>query len=234
MGPAMSAARLPVLALLVAALAGCGAEPATSDRESEVDPATRLALEAPLLVDPGLDAQSRRFAVISDPAPLDGSLPPEDFAPATVAAARSEGLKLSGPPDKSALAEAPCPACTAPTLAQRSAAICNAKFATDLLQATEFPAELPIYPRAHLREAGAGEGACSVQAASFTAPANASEALGFYRAMAGKAGFAIHSARSPTMSALIGKRESDGAKVAVIARARPGGLSEVDLIVSGS
>lgn len=223
----------PFALSLLAALAGCGSEQRATNSQPVIDPATRLALEVPLLVDPGLDSQSRRFAVISDPAPLDGSLPIDDFAPATAAAARAEALAMSGPAEAAALQEAPCPACTAPTLASRTAAVCEATLVADLRQAATLPADLPIYPRAHLREAGAGKGACSLRAASFTAPADAGEALQFYRALAGKSGFAIHSARSATMSALIGKRDSDGARFAVIARPLPGSLSEIDLIVSG-
>lgn len=229
----MPVVRLLALSSLAAALAGCGADRAATTGEAAVDPSTKLALEVPLLVDPGLDSQSRRFAVISDPAPLDGSLPIDDFAPATAAAARAEALALSGPADTSALKEAPCPACTAPTLALRAAAVCEATLVADLGQAAKLSDDLPIYPRAHLREAGAGQGTCSVRAASFTAPATSVEALGFYRALAAGSGFALHSARSETMSALMGERQTDGARFAVIARPLPGRLSEIDLIVSG-
>ena len=55
--------RIPTLLLLVSALAGCGTQRAATPGGAAVDPATRLALEAPLLVDPALDTQARRFAV---------------------------------------------------------------------------------------------------------------------------------------------------------------------------
>ena len=230
---AMSMVRIPTLLLLALVLGACGAEREATRGGAAVDPATRLALEAPLLVDPALDTQARRFAVISDPAPVDGSLPLDTFGPATAASARAEARRMAGPPDSTALAEVPCPACSAPTLALRGTALCDAIMAADLAQAARMPAALPIYPRAHLREAGSAQGACSIRAASFTAPANAAEALGFYRSLAAKSGFILRIARSGTMSALLGKRAADGAQFAVIARPLPGMRSEIDLIVSG-
>lgn len=232
----MSLARASILVLL--ALTGCGADRDDARSDTPVDPATRLALSAPLLVDPDLTTQSRRFAVLSDPAPPDGSLPLDDFAPASIVAARAEARAMSGPPDPRALGEAPCPACTAPTLAQRSGALgknCGGGFVAALEQGARMPTELPIYPRAHVREAGAtigtGQGACAVRAASFTAPAGPAEVLAFYRGLAGKSDFALRSARGGT--ALLGQRASDGARFAVIARPQPGRLSQIDLIVAG-
>ena len=232
----MSLFRLPIGFLLATALTGCGAEANRTTVGGPVDPAMRLALEAPLLVDPALETQSRRFAIMSDPAPLDGSLPLDDFALATVAAARAEARRLSGPTESGVLGEVPCAACTAPTLALRSAALasdCVDKLVADLGQGAQMPASLPIYPRAHLREAGAAGGACQIKAASFTAPVSGDEALRFYRSLAVKSGFDLHAARGPEMSALLGKRASDGARFAVIAQLSPGKTSQIDLIVAG-
>ena len=232
----MSLFRASILVLL--ALTGCGADRDDARSDNPVDPATRLALQAPLLVDPDLTTQNRRFAVLSDPARSDGSLPLDDFAPASIVAARAEARSLSGPPDPRALGEAPCPACTAPTLAQRSGALgkdCGGGFVAALEQGARMPTELPIYPRAHLREAGAtigaGQGACAVRAASFTAPASPAEVLAFYRGLATKTGFALRAA--PDGSALLGRRPGDGARFAVIARAQPAQTSQIDLIVAG-
>lgn len=226
----------PILVLLAASLGGCGAERGTSTSAAAVDPATRLALEAPLLVDPGLDTQSRRFAVMSDPAPLDGSLPLDDFAPATVVAARAEARQLGGSTDAGALEEVPCTACAAPTLTQRSAALggdCGNVLVADLAQGSLMPAAMPIFPRAHLREAGIARGPCKVRAASFTAPVGSAEALDFYRVLATKSGFKLATARGKAMAAVFGQRATDGARFVVIARSFPGQTSQVDLIVAG-
>lgn len=239
---AMSIKRAPALLMLASALAGCGSDRGSTPIGGAVDPATRLALEAPLLVDPALDTQSRRFAVMSDPAPVDGSLPLDTFAPVTAAAARSEADRLSGSSnaatlgDGGGLDEVPCAACTAPTLTLRAAALgkdCEGTLVAALEQGTRMPAALPIYPGAHLREAGSSQGACPVRAASFTASADPTEALGFYRALATKSGFSLNIARSDRMSALLGRRAADGARFAVIARPLAGRLSEIDLVVSG-
>lgn len=226
--------RTLALLLLAAALAGCGAERAATPTDGTVDPATRLALEAPLLVDPALDTQARRFAVMADPAPIDGSLPLDTFAPATAVAARAEARRMSGPPDAAALAAVPCPACAAPTLAMRVGALCTATLVPELAIGVRMPAALPVYPSAHLREAGAAQGACPLRAASFTAPARAAEALAFYRALAARSGYTLRVARSGTMSALLGQRDPDGARLAVIARPLTARRSEIDLIVSGN
>lgn len=232
----MPPTRLLLPFMLCGLLGACSAEPARNGESAPVDPATRLALEVPLLIDPGLDTQSRRFAVMSDPAPVDGSLPIDDFAAVTVAVARAEALAMSAARASTALKEAPCPACTAPTLSLRTAAVCKADLVADLAQALEMPKDLPIYPRAHLREAGAGvragPGACTVRAASFTAPASPTEALVFYKSTATGSGFAISSARSGATSALVGQRARDGARLAIIVRPVAGRVSEIDLIVS--
>ena len=237
---AMSITRAPALLMLASALAGCGSDRGSTPEGGAVDPATRLALEVPLLVDPALDTQSRRFAVMSHPAQIDGSLPLDTFAPVTAAAARSEANRLSGPLDTATpgggLDEVPCAACTAPTLKMRAAALgkdCEGTLVAALDQGAKMPVALPIYPGAHLREAGSSHGTCPVRAASFTAPANATEALGFYRALAAKSGFSLNAARSAKMSALLGNRATDGARFALIARPLAGRLSEIDLIVSG-
>ncbi len=242
MASVMSILRPPALFLLASALAGCGSDRDATPNGGAVDPATRLALEAPLLVDPALESQSRRFAVMTDPAPLDGSLPLDIFAPATAAAARSEAKRLSGSSDAAKLGggggldEVPCAACSAPALTLRVAAVgkkCGGPLVAALELGARMPAALPIYPGAHLREAGSSQGACPVRVASFTAPAHPTEALGFYRALATKSGFSLSIARSDRMSALLGRRAADGARFAVIARPLVGRRSEIDLVVSG-
>ena len=238
---AMSISRAWVLIMLSSALAGCKADHGPMPGDGAVDPATRLALEAPLLVDPALETQSRRFAVMSDPAPLDGSLPLDTFAPGTADAARSEAKRFSGSSDSAVLGVGEldvvaCAACSAPTLALRAAALgkeCGGPLVAALEQSATMPAALPIYPRAHLREAGSSGGACPVRAANFTAPANSAEALGFYRSLATRSGFSLNAVQSDRMSALLGERAADGARFAVIARPLAGRISEIDLVVSG-
>ena len=91
------------------------------------------------------------------------------------------------------------------------------------------PGDLPIYPKAHLREAvGRADGSCPLRGASFTAPVPASQVLAFYRAIAAKAGFSL---RQAGPSGLIGMRGT--ARIAVLVRPQPGGLAHFDLLIAG-
>ena len=62
----------------LALLAACNARAERAAAPAPRDPAVIAALEAPLLSDPDLVTLDRRNAVLSDPGPIDGSLPPED------------------------------------------------------------------------------------------------------------------------------------------------------------
>lgn len=76
----MTSSRVVLIAPFALVVAACGDGHASRDgsRAEPVDPATVLALEAPLLSDPDLTSQSRQFQVMSDPGPVDPSLPPEE------------------------------------------------------------------------------------------------------------------------------------------------------------
>ena len=217
---------LACLVLLVA----CGARAERVQPAREVDPAIAAALAAPLLSDPDLVSLDRGRAALSDPGPIDGSLPPDDYASATVAAARAEATALVGKSVPAALAGGrPCPTCGSETLAERARAVnpgCPGEF--DLAWALRLPDDVPIYPRAHLRDALGAE-RCRLRAASFTAPVPPNEVLGFYRVLAARAGFALRSAGPLT---IIGRR-ADGARLAVIVRPAGDNLARFDLIFAG-
>jgi hypothetical protein len=213
-------------------LAACGVRAERAQPAREVDPAVAAALAAPLLSDPDLVTLDRSRAALSDPGPLDGSLPPEDYAPATVAAARAEAAALVGKTAAPALAKgSPCEECGRETLAGRARGIApGCRGETDLVWSLRLPADLPVYPKAHLRDAlGSDAAACPLRAASFTAPVPPSEVLGFYRAIAARAGFAL---RSAGPAALIGRRP-DGARLAVIVRQAGDDLAQFDLVFAG-
>lgn len=222
------------LALLFAAALAVGAcaraDPATPS--AETDPAVARAVMAPLLTDPDLVSLDRRFAVMSDPGPLEASLPPDDFAPATIAAARAQAARLVGGGAAVPLAQdGTCPGCAGILLADRARMLgpdCGVELDHSLGWALRLPADLPVYPKAHLREAvGREGGACRMRGASFTAPVPAAQVLAFYRAMATQGGYALRGAGS---NALVGRRGSS--RMAVIVRGRPGGLAHFDLILA--
>ena len=224
--------RFALLVAVVLSATGCTrADPPAP--LAETDPAVAQAAIAPLLTDPDLVSLDNRFAVMSDPGPLDASLPPDDFAAQTIAAARAEARALTGASAEVAVAQGEaCPGCNAVLLAERARVLgpaCPGVLAEDLAWALRLPDDLPIYPKAHLREAvGSNDGVCPLSGASFTAPVPAGQVLTFYRTMATKAGFSL---RQAGKDGLVGTRGSS--RMAILVRPLAGGLSHFDLLVTG-
>ena len=224
--------RFALLVGVALAVGGC-ARPAPVAPQGETDPAVAQAVIAPLLTDPDLVSLDRRFAVMSDPGPLDASIPPEDYAALTISAARAEARVRIVDASPGALAAGEgCAGCAAPLLAERASILgadCAANLNEDLEWALRLPKDLPIYPKAHLREGVGRDGvACPLRGASYTAPVPAGEVLAFYRAIAAGAGFSL---RQAGRDGLVGTRGS--ARIAVLVRPLPGGLSYFDLLVTG-
>jgi len=219
--------RLRRLASLVTllALAACARATPPAPRQTEADPAVARAVMAPLLADPELVALDRD--------PLAAALPPDDFASATVTAARAEARKLLAGAELRALAEGgACRGCDALLVEARAALLgpgCRARLAPGLEWSLRLPADLPIYPKSHLRDAaGSDEPSCPTRAASFTAPVPAAEVAAFYRALAARAGYDLRSAGA---HAVVGRRGQQ--RMAVIVRPGEGGFARFDLIVAG-
>ena len=230
-------ARSLLPALTALALAGCARSDPVAP-QAETDPAFARAVFAPILTDPDLVSLDKRFAVMADPGPLDASLPPDDFAPATIAAARAEAAGLiaagliAGGAQGTVTAGGACAGCDGALLADRARVlgpVCGTNLEEDLEWALRLPDDLPVYPKAHLREAvGSAGGRCQVRGASFTAPVPADQVLAFYRAIAAKAGYGLRQAGT---SGLVGTRGSS--RLAVLVRPQPGGLAQFDLLIAG-
>ena len=221
------------LALASQAMAGCARRDQPPPPPTEIDPAVAQAIIAPILTDPDLVSLDRRFAVMADPGALDATLPPDDFAPGIIAAARIEAAALVAGSTRIAVgAGAGCAQCDGALLAERAAvlgAACSAGLEEDLAWALRLPEDLPIYPKAHLREAvGRVDGPCPLRGASFTAPVPASQVLAFYRAIAAKAGFSLRRAGT---GGLVGTHGTT--RIAVLVRPQPGGLAHFDVLVAG-
>jgi hypothetical protein len=218
-----------LLALAALVLAGCGARAQRPAQEAALDPAVAQALAAPLLIDPDLVSLDRRTAVLADPADLDASLPPDDFAPATAAAARAEAAAIAGRAMPEPLPEGePCRSCGAALIEDRAAALgVRCRLEPDLAWALRLPAELPVYPKAHLHDAVGSDASCRVRAASFTAPAGAREVSRFYQAVAARAGFRLRRSGPTSLAGIRG----DGARLLIIVRDGGADRARFDLIV---
>ena len=224
---------LPDLTVLAAlALSGC-ARPDPVAAHGEADPAVAQAVIAPILTDPDLVSLAKRFAVMADPGTLDASLPPDDFAPQTIALARAEAAALTAGATAAAVAQGEgCEGCNALLLAERARVLvpaCSSNLEEDLEWALHLPGDLPIYPKAHLREAvGSAGGPCRLRGASFIAPVPSGEVLAFYRAIAAKAGYGL---RQAGQYGLVGTRGSS--RLAVLAQPQPDGFAQFDLLIAG-
>ena len=218
---------VPLFAWL--ALAACARAAPETPRRTELDPAVARAIMAPLLADPelaGLEAGP-------DPVQLDAAIPPDDFAPETVAAARDEARKLvTGTRPQPPLRGGACRGCDALFVDERAAVLdagCRARLTPSLAWSLRLPADWPVYPRSHLREAaGSDAPGCLARAASFIAPVAGDEVLAFYRAVAARAGFALEPLGP---RAFVGRRGAQ--RIAVIVRPAEGGFAQFDLMTAG-
>ncbi|WP_395330473.1 hypothetical protein WBP06_17960 [Novosphingobium sp. BL-8H] len=98
--------------------------------------------------------------------------------------------------------------------------------------AQKLPAELPLYPRAAVQEAaGTDSDGCALRVVSFGTPVAQQDVIGFYRAMALKAGYSADY-RLDGGDQVVGGGKGGQAYV-VFARKQSNGVTEVDLITSG-
>lgn len=237
----MKSPMVPLLANLVGMLilAGCGGSGEKSPApKAEEDPAITSALADEIMVDPELAGQQ------GGPGASNIELPPEQRTPEAAAAARAEALQLAG----GGIEAAPAPAGagdmgklleSAATAAEVAAAAktgkvdCAAKVAYSAKWATMLPPALAVYPRGAVREAaGTDSGGCRLRVVNFTTPVTPTEIVDFYYTRARSGGYdARHQVDGKDH--VLGGRKAGGAYL-VYARGLDNGLTEVDLVVSGS
>ena len=211
-----------------------------------VDPAVREAVEAPIASDPYLLAESNQEAIRPSDRPLTGTLPV--IAPSTneakAQALRLAGGKLIAPPatSRSIASTGDTPITLIGLVRQSSAragggkaARCDRDTGSYAMEwAQRLPAALPLYPRAHLREAaGADGGGCAFRAVSFTTAVPLGEVMNFYATMAKRAGYSIEQIEQNGAPALVGTQAKSGAAYHIRFRAMAGGGTMADLIVTG-
>ncbi len=201
----------PLLFAALFALAACGSEP---------DKAEMAALDNSLAgnaASAGLDKQ-----IVVDPARVDGA----PALGAKPAAAELGTLKRAPAPGST-----PAPAAVpAPAPGDGS---CTTGLAQDAAWAGKLPAELPVFPRARVSEAaGKDDRGCRARAVTFATVASVDQVIDYYYTRATAAGFTAEHLLQGKEHVLGGTRERDGGAYYLLARALPGGGTEVDLITN--
>lgn len=232
-------ARLALSSLAsVILLAGCGGSDTAEKPRSESEPAVTSALGDEIMVDPELAGQQGGAATSQI------ELPPEQRTPQAIAAAKAEALKLAG----GAIQPAPAPVAggsvtklveSAATAAQVAAAAktgnvdCAGKVQYSAQWATSLPDALSVYPRGAVQEAaGTDADGCRLRVVSFVTPVEVSDVIDFYHTRARAAGYDATQQAEGQDRVLGGKKGA--AAYLVYARKLDNGLTEVDLVASGS
>lgn len=220
-------------------LAGCDSSPESKDGV-EQDPAVSGALGDQIMVDPDLAGQDGGAV-----SPEGGSadLPPEQRSPEAIKAAIAEATKMVG----GALKSAPQPAAggtsslvegaaTAAQVAQEARAAstdCAEKVQYSATWAAKLPSAFPVYPRGAVQEAaGTDNDGCKLRVVNFVTPVTPGDVIDFYFTRAGSGGYSTEYHMDGSDHVLGGKR--GGAAYLLYARKLANGLTEVDLIASGS
>lgn len=236
----MTSRPLIPLALLVA-LAACGKGKPDDSALAGRDPAVAGALSDPVMADPDLTVQNRGNAALSGGGPANGEIPPDKRSQDEIDQAKAAAITLLGgtiaPAPMAEAQDAQSPAAQAPTAAALAQALpfaapCAGKLAYSAVWAAKLPPKLPVYPRAHVREAaGVDDAACHLRVVRFVTPVAVADVIDFYYASA-------HAAGLPAMRRKAGGDEVVGgskgaANWMLFARQRSDGLSEAQLVTAG-
>lgn len=232
----MPTRRLALVAAVLA-LAACGQDKPDDSALANRDPAVAGALSDPLMTDPDLASQNRGNAALSGGGPASGEVPLDKRGQEEVDRARADAMTLLGGTIPTApmaqQQDQASPAAAAPTavaLAQALpfAAPCAGKLSYSAAWAAKLPARLPVYPRAHVREAaGVDDAACKLRVVRFITPVPVADVIDFYHA----------SARAGQLPA--GRRKAGGDEVvsgpnwALFARRQDDGMTEAQLVTAG-
>lgn len=198
-------AHFSMISALALALAGCDKSTPSDSVEDELagsdDPAMRGALEDQILVDPELEGQSNRNAVLGrgDDGKVPSSTDYQGARRVALAAAKAElrgGKTLQAPAPKK-VSTKDCKDCgEAVTLGAKAAAqqrdgkACDAQLSYDLGWAKRMPAEFGIYPRANLKEAAGMQGGdCAIRVINFTTPVGMKDVVDYYYTKARRGGY---------------------------------------------
>lgn len=234
--------RRPLAAIaLLLALAACGQDRPDDSALANRDPAAAAALGDPLMTDPDLAGQNRGGAALTGGGPPAGEMPLDKQGPAEVEAARAAAQAVLGgaipPAPPAERQDASLPGADAPTAAALArtlpfAAPCAGRLGYSAVWAARMPARLPVYPRAHVREAaGADDAACHVRVVRFVTPVPPGEVIDFYHAAARAAHLPAERRQAGGDGQVGGVQGPVG--WLVLARPRADGLTEAWLVTAG-
>lgn len=235
--------RISASALLgMLSLAACGtqAERKPPDPLAD-DPAIVAALADEIMIDPDLVGQDQGIGAIVLSGPLDAGVPPERVGPEAAAIDRAEAGKLAG----GTIRTAPEPGGgngsaallrRAMTLGQIAAAAgqesCAGRIEYSARWAARLPQGLEVYPHGAVQEAaGNDRNDCRLRVVHFVTPVEPRDVIDYYFTRASAAGYGARHTLDGGAHVLAGSRGGSG--YLIHARAGEGGLTEVDLLVSG-
>lgn len=227
--------------LLLIGLAACG-EPADPQAVLMVrDPAIMGALSEPLMSDPDLAGASRSDTVLAGGGMVDGGLPlfgPDDKEAERARAeanAMFEGSIPPAPPPQdgpkqSKLAGIDTAAGVA--AAVPFAARCTSTFSYGFGWAAQLPEAAPIYPRAHVQEAGGSDQqGCKLRVVNFRTPVAVRDVIDFYYAAAASLDLKVAVATAGEDQVVTGG--GNGVAFTVHVRRMANGMTEADLVTNG-
>lgn len=221
-------------------LAGCGGSNKDAPAPSESDPALTGALGDQIMVDPNMSGDNGA-AVAANGGQIE--LPPQQRTPEAIQAARDEAMVQAGGSLKSAptaqagtassLVESAATAAQVAQEAKAASADCTKKAQYSATWAGKLPKDLPVYPRGAVQEAaGTDAEGCHLRVVNYLSPVSPRDVIDFYYTKATAAGYGAEY-RMDGGDHVIGGRKGGQAYV-VYARKLGNGLTEVDLVASGS
>ena len=243
---------LPVLAAAVmirivsslamaALLAGCGDGGEGAFLPPERDPVAVQAVNDQIMTDPDLSSRNEANAALTSS--TENTTPPVVGTREAIDAARMKAVELLGDtvPELGKVAAAEADESIPPSAAiglQDMAALteayrpCAAGMGYTAKWAVTWPALLPIYPLANLREgAGNTSGGCSLRAVSVITPVSRDEVSAFYTAKARKEGMDVAIAAIGPAHRITARGRGIDARIYLAST--PYGQTRVDMIIAG-
>ncbi|MBX9858646.1 MAG: hypothetical protein K2Y20_03540 [Sphingomonas sp.] len=199
------------------------------------DPALTSALHDQIMVDPNLASQSNRDAIRPPSQPYAAPVPNAKGAPVAGDVRVSEATKTAP------AAKSDCPNCKAQResmtlggLASRQAdkrtAACAANVSYSTRWSLRLPADMPLYPDAHVVEAaGNADNGCALRIVSFTSRAPVQSVIDFYYTRATNGGYSADHQADAEGHVLAGSRGNDAYAVFVT---KVAGGTQVDLVAN--